>query len=89
MNQKIVYQKVKTYYLLAIMPIIMLLFNAGIAQIYLDSTATVEARVADLLGRMTLDEKIGQMVQVEYPVLSAAGDIQSYGLGSLLLHQSW
>ncbi len=62
----------------------MLLFNAGIAQIYLDSTATVEARVADLLGRMTLDEKIGQMVQVEYPVLSAAGDIQSYGLGSLL-----
>src|SRR5689334_14191514 len=33
--------------------------------IYLDSVAPVQARVADLLGRMTLAEKIGQMVQIE------------------------
>jgi len=32
---------------------------------YLDSGAPVQARVADLLGRMTLPEKIGQMVQIE------------------------
>jgi beta-glucosidase len=31
---------------------------------YLDSGAPVQARVADLLGRMTLPEKIGQMVQI-------------------------
>ena len=33
--------------------------------IYLDSTQDVEARVEDLLGRMTLDEKIGQMTLPE------------------------
>src|SRR5258707_6361423 len=32
---------------------------------YLDAKLTVQARVNDLLGRMTLPEKIGQMVQIE------------------------
>ncbi|HEX6524721.1 MAG TPA: glycoside hydrolase family 3 N-terminal domain-containing protein [Streptosporangiaceae bacterium] len=32
---------------------------------YLTSSASVQARVNDLLGRMTLSEKIGQMVQIE------------------------
>src|SRR5690242_8227622 len=32
---------------------------------YLNSRLPVQARVADLLGRMTLPEKIGQMVQIE------------------------
>ena len=32
---------------------------------YLDSGLSVPARVADLLGQMTLAEKIGQMVQIE------------------------
>ncbi|HEY9243420.1 MAG TPA: glycoside hydrolase family 3 N-terminal domain-containing protein [Streptosporangiaceae bacterium] len=32
---------------------------------YLDASRPVQARVADLLGRMTLPEKIGQMVQIE------------------------
>jgi len=32
---------------------------------YLDSHLPVQARVADLLSRMTLPEKIGQMVQIE------------------------
>src|SRR5258705_4342281 len=32
---------------------------------HLDSAPPVQARVADLLGRMTLAEKIGQMVQIE------------------------
>src|SRR5215831_17269757 len=32
---------------------------------YLNPSLPVQARVADLLGRMTLPEKIGQMVQIE------------------------
>src|SRR5262245_48990015 len=32
---------------------------------YLDPTQPVPVRVADLLGRMSLDEKIGQMTQAE------------------------
>jgi beta-glucosidase len=32
---------------------------------YLDSSLSAQARVNDLLGRMTLPEKIGQMVQIE------------------------
>jgi len=32
---------------------------------YLNASAPIPARVADLLGRMTLAEKIGQMVQIE------------------------
>ncbi|CAK7325146.1 unnamed protein product [Dovyalis caffra] len=33
--------------------------------LYKDATKPVEVRVKDLLGRMTLEEKIGQMVQIE------------------------
>ena len=36
---------------------------AGAAPLYRDASAPIEARVADLLGRMTLDEKVGQLVQ--------------------------
>ena len=32
---------------------------------YLDASLSAQARVNDLLGRMTLPEKIGQMVQIE------------------------
>ncbi|WP_374312865.1 glycoside hydrolase family 3 N-terminal domain-containing protein [Microbacterium sp.] len=32
---------------------------------YLDSELPVEARIADLLGRMTLEEKVGQMLQLD------------------------
>jgi beta-glucosidase len=32
---------------------------------YLDARLPIQARVSDLLGRMTLPEKIGQMVQIE------------------------
>lgn len=35
------------------------------APAYLDATAPVEERVADLLGRMSLDDKVGQMTLVE------------------------
>lgn len=35
------------------------------AAAYLDATLSVEERVADLLGRMTLPEKVGQMMQFD------------------------
>lgn len=52
--------------------------------IYKDPTASVPARVADLLSRMTLDEKMGQMTQVDRGYLTTNADIATYGLGSLL-----
>jgi beta-glucosidase len=39
--------------------------SAAASPAYLDAHAPVQARVSDLLGRMTLAEKIGQMVQIE------------------------
>ncbi|KAL0434639.1 UNVERIFIED_CONTAM: hypothetical protein Sradi_0171800 [Sesamum radiatum] len=36
--------------------------------IYKDPSAPIEARVQDLLSRMTLQEKIGQMTQIERSV---------------------
>src|SRR5271163_2632006 len=38
----------------------------------------------DLLARMTLDEKIGQMVQVDFLALKEKGDVRKYFLGSML-----
>ncbi|NHC16393.1 carbohydrate binding domain-containing protein, partial [Motilibacter deserti] len=51
---------------------------------YLDASLSTEARVADLLSRMTLAEKVGQMTQAERNALKAQDDIASYELGSLL-----
>jgi beta-glucosidase len=51
---------------------------------YLNAALPVDQRVADLLGRMTLAEKIGQMTQAERQALATPGDIATYALGSLL-----
>ncbi|HLO17105.1 MAG TPA: glycoside hydrolase family 3 N-terminal domain-containing protein [Anaerolineales bacterium] len=53
------------------------------AVIYTDPSQPIEARVADLLRRMTLDEKIGQMTQVEKNSIKP-GDITKYYIGSVL-----
>ncbi|WP_199868489.1 glycoside hydrolase family 3 protein [Virgibacillus senegalensis] len=50
---------------------------------YQNPALDVEVRVADLLSRMTLDEKIGQMVQPERFSVTRE-DIQNYGIGSVL-----
>jgi beta-glucosidase len=44
----------------------------------------IEERVSDLLSRMTLEEKIGQMTQVEKDYLTTVSDITTYAFGSLL-----
>ncbi|MGW3634769.1 glycoside hydrolase family 3 protein [Streptomyces sp. NPDC005122] len=51
---------------------------------YLDAKLPVRKRVADLVSRMSLEEKAGQMTQAERGAIGAGGDIASYDLGSLL-----
>ncbi|WP_210588049.1 CIA30 family protein [Streptomyces sp. GESEQ-35] len=51
---------------------------------YLDSRLPVKKRVADLLSRMSLAEKAGQMTQAERGAVGTGGDVAAYDLGSLL-----
>lgn len=51
--------------------------------LYLDPSTPVEQRVEDLLARMTLAEKIGQMTQVERASIPPAG-VAQYFIGSIL-----
>jgi beta-glucosidase len=46
--------------------------------------ADIERRVDVLLSQMTLDEKVGQMVQVDSDALTNKSDIQNYFIGSVL-----
>ena len=51
--------------------------------LYKDAAQPVEARVADLLGRMTLAEKIGQMTQIER-LVATPEVLRDNFIGSLL-----
>ncbi|MGY2894733.1 glycoside hydrolase family 3 protein [Deinococcus sp. UYEF24] len=51
---------------------------------YRDPALTPQARASDLLSRMTLAEKIGQMTQAERGAVRNPADIADYALGSLL-----
>ncbi len=48
------------------------------------SGADVDKQVEALLAQMTLDEKIGQMVQADSLALKDKGDVKTYFLGSVL-----
>jgi len=48
------------------------------------SFSDYEPQVAALLAQMTLDEKIGQVVQVDLNCVTNLADIQTYGFGSML-----
>ena len=56
----------------------------GLSQVYRDPAASVDDRVDDLLSRMTLAEKIGQMTQAERGSVTSNNDITTYFLGSVL-----
>jgi beta-glucosidase len=49
-----------------------------------DTPDTVAAHVAALVGQMTLDEKIGQMTQIDRGHLASDSDIATYVLGSIV-----
>ncbi|MFJ8823155.1 glycoside hydrolase family 3 protein [Streptomyces sp. NPDC102467] len=51
---------------------------------YLDAKLPVKKRVADLVSRMSLAEKAGQMTQAERGGVGAGADVTGYDLGSLL-----
>jgi beta-glucosidase len=51
--------------------------------VYLDPERGVEERVADLLARMTLEEKVGQMTLVERGSIGPA-DVGRYAIGGVL-----
>jgi beta-glucosidase len=52
---------------------------------YKNPRLPIHKRVDDLLARMTLEEKVGQMTQTErYQVYDDASPITTYGLGSIL-----
>jgi beta-glucosidase len=55
----------------------------GTGPVYLDPAASVEDRVEDLLSRMTLEEKVGQMAQVSMECI-VDQDIRDRFLGSML-----
>ena len=49
-----------------------------------DAFSNYDTQVAALLAQMTLDEKIGQMVQPDLNCVADRTDIQKYGFGSML-----
>ncbi|RPF36515.1 glycoside hydrolase family 3 N-terminal domain-containing protein [Streptomyces sp. TLI_185] len=51
---------------------------------YLDTKLPVGKRVADLVSRMSLAEKAGQMTQAERGAVGNGSDVAAYDLGSLL-----
>ena len=44
-----------------------------------------DAQAKELLAKMTLDEKVGQMIQAEYVGMRDKNDVQKYFLGSVLM----
>lgn len=51
---------------------------------YRDPSLPVADRVDDLLSRMSLDDKIGQMTQIEKDALVPQSDLATYRIGSVL-----
>ena len=60
---------------------------SAVAQETVSADDAIEARIAELVGRMTIEEKIGQMVQTHFPGEVSAdmrGAIEAGQVGSLL-----
>lgn len=57
--------------------------SASAGVLYRDSSLPIETRVEDLLGRMTLDEKIGQMTLVENNSITP-DEVTSKSIGAVL-----
>lgn len=55
---------------------------ADVNCIYKDPNAPIEERIKDLLSRMTLEEKIGQMTQIERSVATPSA-IKDLSIGTI------
>ena len=66
---------------------ILLAFSVANAEYlkYKDPKQPLGARIKDLMGRMTLEEKIGQMTQIERSVASA-DVMKKYFIGNSISH---
>lgn len=66
-------------------PLSMMSGDQGLAAVppYQDPTLPVATRVSDLLARMSLDDKAGQMTQIDRASIAAA-DVTQYRIGSIL-----
>lgn len=69
----------------------MIFFGVGIPAMTAEKSSpatargtNIDAKVDALLKQMTLDEKIGQMTQVDSAALTKKGDVEKYFLGSVL-----
>jgi len=63
----------------------MVLLGLSVVTAQTQSAASVDAKVRSLMKSMTLDEKIGQMTQVDYEAIkNTPQDIVKYSLGSIL-----
>ena len=51
---------------------------------YLNNKLSIPARLADLMSRMSIADKVGQMTQAERAAVGDGTDITKYALGSLL-----
>lgn len=60
--------------------------NADTKMKYKDSNQPYNVRIKDLIGRMTLEEKIGQMIQIERNV-SSPEVMRKYFIGKPAYHQ--
>ena len=69
--------------LLLVAAIVSSVLVAGAAAQQSQSTA-IEKKAEDLLRQMTLDEKVGQMTQVDMNGMKNKSDIQKYFIGSML-----
>ncbi len=54
--------------------------STSVGQAYLDASASVDERVEDLLERMTLEEKVGQMTQLNITLINNTGEQRDVNL---------
>lgn len=59
-------------------------FSLAALVFVVDARAAGKPDAGELLSRMTLDEKLGQMVQVDYLAMKNPADIEKYFIGSML-----
>ena len=86
MTRKFLFRPLYFFHCFAIMAFTLDFNRSGAAETpsYLNPHLPLDTRVRDLLARMTLDEKIGQMAQADSGAVADPADVQKYALGAML-----